>query len=227
MKLITASLDRYYRAMQRKYPDALWFGDEARREIALTFDDGPHPRDTLPVLETLAKHEVRATFFLIGSAAEQHPELVKEINARGHQVGIHCYRHVPFPLENPSVLRRKLEHTQNAIAEACGISASIIKDLRPPYGAFTRKTFSLLTDWGYRLVMWNSIPAHWMQPFNWTISQILEEIIPGSILVLHDGHGHGAKVAQIMDIVIPRLKAVGFEFVAIEQMRETIKGKSK
>jgi peptidoglycan/xylan/chitin deacetylase (PgdA/CDA1 family) len=67
--------------------------------------------------------------------------------------------------------------------------------------------------------MWSSIPQHWMQPISWSVKQVLNEAFPGSVIVLHDGHGHGRKVAQIVDIIIPQLKARGFEFVTIEQMQ--------
>ena len=220
MKLITTSLDQYYRAMQRKHPDILWFGDEARREIALTFDDGPHPKDTPQVLETLAKHNIHATFFLVGRYVEQYPALVKQIHQSGHQLGIHGFRHRPFPLEKPSTLQSQLDRTRNAIANVCGISPETIKDLRPPYGTFTSTTTRGLTEWGYQLVLWNNIPPHWMQPVSWTISQIFDQVHSGSIIVLHDGHGHGTKVAQILDIIIPKLKAQGYNFVTIEQTRE-------
>ena len=220
MKLITTSLDQYYRAMQRKHPDILWFGDEARREIALTFDDGPHPKDTPQVLETLAKYNIHATFFLVGRYVEQYPALVKQIHQSGHQLGIHGFRHRPFPLEKPSALQSQLDRTRNTIANVCGISPEAIKDLRPPYGTFTVKTVSMLAGWGYRLVLWNNIPPHWMQTVNWTISQIFDQVHSGSIIVLHDGHGHGTKAAQILDIIIPKLKAQGYNFVTIKQTRE-------
>jgi len=219
MKLISANLDHYYHTMQNKYPNILWFGDEARRDVALTFDDGPHPKDTLRVLDTLAKYNIHDTFFLIGKYAEQYPKLVKQIHQSGHQLGIHCYHHRPFQLENPTTLRVQLDHTRNVIAETCGISPEPIRDLRPPYGAFTPKIASMLADWGYRLVLWNNIPPHWMQPLNWTISQIFDQITPGSIIVLHDGHGHGRKVASIIDTIVPRLKIIGYNFIRIKDMK--------
>lgn len=220
MKLITTSLNQYYRAMQRKHPDILWFGDESRREIAITFDDGPHPKDTPQVLEKLTKHNIQATFFLVGRYVEQYPVLVKQIHQSGHQLGIHGFRHRPFPLEKPSTLQIQLERTRNTIANVCGISPETIKDLRPPYGTFTSTTARRLTEWGYQLVLWNNMPPHWMQPVSWTISQILDQVHHGSILVLHDGHGHGTKVVQILDIIIPKLRTQGYNFVTIEQIRE-------
>ncbi|HEU0296350.1 MAG TPA: polysaccharide deacetylase family protein [Anaerolineales bacterium] len=219
MKLIASSLNQYYRAMQRKYPKILWHGDEARCEIAITFDDGPHPRDTPQVLEALARHDIQASFFLIGKAVEGHSDLVGQIHQNGHQTGIHCYRHRPFPFESPAALRAQLEHTARTIAEISAIHPETIRDLRPPYGLFNRPTLSRLIAWGYRLVMWNNIPPHWMQPLPWTIQQTLEQAQPGSVIVLHDGHGHGANAAKIVDEIVPRLKDQGYQFVTIESMQ--------
>jgi len=78
--LIAKTLSRFYRRLQRRYPNVLFFGASSRREVALTFDDGPHPRDTPQVLDVLAKHNVHATFFLIGHSVEQYPQLVKQIH---------------------------------------------------------------------------------------------------------------------------------------------------
>lgn len=219
MDFITSSLHRFYRAAQRRHPDVLFHGDESCCQIALTFDDGPHPRDTPLVLAALEKHNVHATFHLVGKSLERHPRLIKEIHQRGHQLALHCYRHVPFPLERASTLRTQLGHTRNIIASACGILPEAIRDLRPPYGAFTARTLSLLTEWGYRLVMWNSIPPHWMQPFSWSLRQLQDSIVPGALIALHDGHGHGARVAEMVDIVVPRAKLLGFEFVTVETMQ--------
>jgi peptidoglycan/xylan/chitin deacetylase (PgdA/CDA1 family) len=213
--------------MQKRYPDVLFHGNTSRREIALTFDDGPHPRDTPQVLDILAKHNVHATFFLIGQSAEQYPHLVKNIHQNGHQLALHCYRHLPFPLENASALKGQLDLTRNAVASVCSIPPETIRDVRPPYGFFTTKTLSLLSEWNYRLVLWDNMPLHFIQPAQWTIKQILEQTVPGSILVLHDGKGHGKKIAQIVDIIVPRLKAMGFGFVTIEQMRRSVKGETK
>jgi peptidoglycan/xylan/chitin deacetylase (PgdA/CDA1 family) len=190
------------------------------QRIALTFDDGPHPLHTQPVLDTLKKYRIHASFFLLGRYVEQHPQIVKQIHAAGHQIGIHGYRHIAFPLENPIILHDHLEQVCHRIAEICNTTPKSINNIRPPYGAFTRKTLSLLEAWGYRVVMWNNIPQHWMQPLTWSIQQTLDQATPGGVIVLHDGHGHGTKVVQILEHVIPQLKAQGFDFVTIAQMQE-------
>jgi peptidoglycan/xylan/chitin deacetylase (PgdA/CDA1 family) len=122
-------------------------------------------------------------------------------------------------MESASTLKRQLDQSRNAIACACAIPSETIRFIRPPYGFFTAKTLSLLTAWEYRLVMWSSIPQHWMQPASWSVKQVLDKVAPGSIIVLHDGHGHGKKVTQIVDTIAPQLKSKGFEFVTIEQMQ--------
>jgi len=206
--------------MQERHPSILWHGDGSRRAVALTFDDGPHLRDTPRVLDVLAKHDVHATFHLVGKHAAQHRTLIRQIHNCGHQLALHCYRHIPFPLENMKMLRSQLEHTQNVIADSCGIAPETIRDLRPPYGVFDQATLSRLTDWGYRLVMWNCMPPHWMQPLGWSIQQVMEAIMPGSVIVLHDGHGHGTRVAEIVDDIVPRIKALGYEFIRVEEMQK-------
>jgi peptidoglycan/xylan/chitin deacetylase (PgdA/CDA1 family) len=216
---ITTTLHNVYHALQRRHPNVLFHGDDSRREIALTFDDGPHPRDTPQVLDVLAKHNVHATFFLIGQSAERYPHLVKQIHQSGHQLALHCYRHVPFPMESASTLKGHLDQSRNAIAHACGISPETIQDVRPPYGFFTAKTLSMLREWGYHLVLWDNMPLHFIQPAQWTINQILERTVPGSIIVLHDGKGHGSKVTSIVDTIIPKLKALDYNFIKIESMK--------
>ena len=220
MDLITSSLHRLYTSAQSRYPTVLFYGDRSRHSVALTFDDGPHLRDTPRVLNVLAKYDIQATFHLLGRYAEQHQHLIREIDGCGHQLALHGYRHVPFPVEVPSRLRADLEQTRRVISEACDIPPDSIRDIRPPYGAFDKRTLAHLTEWGYRLVMWTSIPPHWMQPVSWSIRQVMESIVPGAVIVLHDGHGHGTRVAEILEAIIPRIQSLGYTFVTVAQMQE-------
>jgi len=220
MNFITSSLHQLYTAAQDRHPEILFYGSRANRTIALTFDDGPHPRDTPRVLDVLEKHNVRVTFHLVGKHVEEHRSLIQQIHRSGHQLALHCYRHIPFPMERLDTLRRQLEHTRNVVADSGGVAPETIKDLRPPYGVFNKRTLSHLTEWGYRLVMWNCIPPHWMQPMSWSIQQIMEAVMPGAVIVLHDGHGHGARVAEIVDHVVPRIQSLGYEFVRVEEMQK-------
>ena len=219
MDLVNVFLHRMYRAAQQKDPALLYYGDRVRREIALTFDDGPHPQDTTRLLAVLDKHQVRATFHLVGKSAELYPDIVRQIQQGGHQAALHCYRHRPFLLEDPATLRSGLERTRNLIADAADIPPESIRDLRPPYGLLNAQTRSRLKEWGYRIVMWSSIPPHWMQPVGWSIHQVMDSLLPGIVIVLHDGHGHGTRVSEIVDVIIPRIRTQGFEFITVEEMQ--------
>jgi peptidoglycan/xylan/chitin deacetylase (PgdA/CDA1 family) len=117
------------------------------------------------------------------------------------------------------VLREGLDHTRDLIADTCDVSPQAICYVRPPYGFFTARTVALLSDWGYRLVLWNSIPLHWIQPMPWTIKRIVNVVHPGSVIVLHDGKGHGLRVAQIVDSIVPTLTALDFVFIKVETMK--------
>ncbi len=219
MDRLNAFLLHTYRAAQRRHPDILYLGQGSGRRVALTFDDGPHPRDTPRLLEVLQRHQVRATFHLVGKSAERHPDLVRHIHQCGHQLALHGYRHTPFPLEDSKTLRAELVHCQNIIASAADLSPASIRDLRPPYGLFSTRTLSHLRESGFRLVMWSCMPPHWMQPVGWSIHQVLDAVVPGAVIVLHDGHGHGVRVAEIVDAVLPRIHALGYEFVTVEEMQ--------
>jgi len=212
-------MNRFYHKLQHRHPDVLFHGEPSRREIALTFDDGPHPRETPQVLDILAKYNVHATFFLVGRFVERHPHLVKHMYHAGHQLAIHCYRHIPFTMENASTLKGHLIQSRNTLANACDISPETIRYVRPPYGFFNKKTLSILNELGFQLVLWDNMPLHFIQPAQWTIDQIYKNTIPGSILVLHDGNGHGKKVASIVDTILPMLKEQKYNFIKIEDMK--------
>ncbi len=203
--------------LQSRFPQALWSGPGDRRQLALTFDDGPDARDTPQLLEALARHQVSATFFQIGQRAEQQPALVRMVAAAGHQIAMHGYYHHPFPLQAPLALRAQLVRTQRLIAAASGRVPSSVRDVRPPYGVVTPATLAALTAWGYRPVMWSVVPFHWLQPAEPTIEQTVRHASAGSVLVLHERLA-GPPVAALVAAIVPRLLEAGFEFVSVDQM---------
>jgi peptidoglycan/xylan/chitin deacetylase (PgdA/CDA1 family) len=206
--------------LRRRFPQALWSGQSDRREIALTFDDGPHPEDTPRLLELLARHQVPATFFQLGKQVEKFPELVWQVAEAGHQIGMHGYRHRAFPLEPYALLRGHLAHTQILIAQACQCEPEKINLVRPPYGLFLPSTLQALVKWGYRPVMWSVAPFHWLQPAQATIRQTQQQVTNGSLLVLHEGLA-GPPVSTFIEPILVNLKAADFQFVTVEQMEHS------
>lgn len=152
-----------------------------QRVAALTFDDGPDPKITPKVLALLARHNAKATFFLLGEAATRHPNLVRQIAEEGHAIGSHAWRHVALP--SLSALRRWLDiyRCRRALAPH---GANLF---RPPYGAFNRAVRRELFLQGYRLVLWSADAEDW-EPRSATqmLDRLREGLKPGAILLLHD-----------------------------------------
>jgi len=186
-------------------------------ELALTFDDGPNPQWTPRLLEVLAKHEVWATFFMVGRAAEQQPELVRLVAAAGHLVGVHSWSHPD--------LREELVRSRKALEEITGAQ---IRYFRPPFGARRPYVLRAAREMGLEPVLWNAMTSDWSEP---STDKIVERLT-GKIdrlerrgwaanIVLHDGNhldlaaNRGPSVAAA-DALMARYKAT-HKFVTLEE----------
>lgn len=206
-----------YQILKPAFPNCVWSGATDKKAIALTFDDGPHPDYTPPLLAVLERHQVRASFFWLGSCVERNRELAREVKERGHWIGLHGYNHRSFPLLTEVELKQSLVKTQNAIAQACQLDPGQIRDVRPPNGFFTPKILSLLHQWNYRPVMWSVVPEDWVSPgISLVNKRILQQVTNGSLIVLHDGYCGGRDVAQVTDYLIPQLQQQGYSFVTLD-----------
>jgi peptidoglycan/xylan/chitin deacetylase (PgdA/CDA1 family) len=205
--------------LKTAFPRCLWTGDSSRREIALTFDDGPHRKHTSQLLKVLDKYEVTASFFWLGFCVDRHPEMAKEVCDRGHWIGLHGYQHVAFPKLKPHEFQQSLEDTQKAIAKAGNLDPKLIRDVRPPNGIFTPQTLKLLKQWEYRPVMWSVVPEDWVRPgVSTVVDRVMEQTENGSIIVLHDGYYGGEDVAASAAKIIPLLLYQGYKFVTIDRL---------
>lgn len=190
-------------------------GDRTKRQIALTFDDGPHPQFTPSLLRILASYNAKATFFLVGEKAEQAPELVKQEVAAGHSIGNHTYHHV-----NLNKIPQRLVATE---IRACG---DVLKGItgqpphlfRPPGGDYDRPVAETINGLGYTLVLWTDDPGDYASPGTKLIeARILNKLANGGIILIHDG------VQQTVDVLPSLLQSLqrrGFEFVTVDEMLE-------
>jgi peptidoglycan/xylan/chitin deacetylase (PgdA/CDA1 family) len=210
-----------YRLLQPTFPACLWHGAPDRKTIALTFDDGPHPEHTLPLLEVLAQYQVPASFFWLGVCVDRSPQIAQTVWQQGHWIGLHGYHHHSFARLSPQALQESLLRTQTAIAQACQLDLATvqqnIRDVRPPNGVFTPQTLRLLQQWNYRPVMWSVVPEDWVRPgVAVAAARVLQQIQAGSLVVLHDGYCGGEDVADIAAQIIPALLDQGYQFTTVD-----------
>ncbi len=191
------------------------------RQLALTYDDGPNDPYTPQLMEVLARHDVRATFFLVGEFVKQRPQVVRDLVASGHAIGNHTYSHPNLIFVSQPELRRQLEQTNAAIADACGEKPDLF---RPPFGGRRPGTFSTAREYGMTPVMWRVTCYDWSATSNLSIEQKAErQIRGGEVILLHDG-GHlntgtdRSHTIKATDNLIRRYKGEGYEFATVPQM---------
>ena len=212
-------------------PTGQWFGRtftglaRGTRQLAVTFDDGPNDLHTMRLLEVLAKHNVLATFFLIGRYVRQRPEIVREVVKAGHVVGNHTFTHPRLILRSATEIRRELSDCRAALQDAIGENANLMSNLfRPPFGGRRPAVLRVAREMGFEPVMWNVTGCDWEAPASAVIEErVARRIRGGDVILLHDG-GHrqmGADRSQTVlatDGLVKRYKAEGYEFVTVPEM---------
>ncbi len=165
-------------------------GNPGRNGVALTFDDGPDPETTLPLLELLARHQVHATFFVNGHKAAHHPDLMRQMLERGHSVGNHTYTHDNFiMLKSHRALLREITRTQEALAQFGVIPHAF----RPPVGVISPRLAAVLRQTGLYAVNFSRRAGdRGNRRVQGIAARILGRLRPGDIIMLHDTRPHGA-----------------------------------
>ena len=207
-----------------------WYGKtftgirRGSKQLALTYDDGPNDPHTLRLLEVLAKHNVKATFFLIGRYVEQRPGIVREVVNEGHVVGNHTFSHPNLIFASARQTRTQLQECQQAITQAIGQHSPLF---RPPFGGRRPGTLRIARSLGLVPVMWNVSGQDWKGYSADEIKQrIRRQLRGGDVILLHDGShiDMGVDRSQTIlatDLLILDAKSEGFEFVTIREMMNT------
>lgn len=212
---------------QSMAPTGQWYGRTftglARgvKQLALTYDDGPNDPHTLRLLEVLARHNVNATFFLIGRYVQQRPDIVREIVKAGHVVGNHTFTHPLLIFKSAAQVRKELTDCRAAIEAAIGKHSNFF---RPPFGGRRPAVLRIARELGLEPVMWNVTGFDWQAPSAASIEKKVEsQVRGGDVILLHDG-GHkqmGADRSQTVlatDHLISQYRSEEYEFVTIENM---------
>ena len=184
--------------------------------VALSFDDGPHPIFTPKVLEILQNHNAKATFFLIGERARRYPELVARIKSEGHEVANHYSMNASTLGHSDSEFLDHLEGTENAIGP------SEPKLFRAPGGVAWPRQLRLAKTNGYTCVLGTAYPHDPMHPPVWYIKWLINKnLVPGTIIVLHDGISDPTRSIKALPHVLKHGREKGLTFVSIgELMRD-------
>lgn len=193
--------------------DTLMYGTPSKREIALTFDDGPHPGYTEQILAILKKYDVKATFFLVGEMAEKHPELVMAEVTAGHNIGNHTYHHVNLTQIPTGYVATEVEACNEVLQS---ITSKPVHLFRPPGGDYNDSVREVGEVLDLRLILWTDDPGDYASPGAQVIKdRIMRDIGNGGIILIHDG------VQQTLDAlpdILQTLKDRGYKFVTIDQM---------
>nr|HEX4315605.1 polysaccharide deacetylase family protein [Kofleriaceae bacterium] len=188
-------------------------GDRERRTIALTFDDGPDPARTPALLDALAELACPATFFCLGANVDANPELARRIAAAGHELGNHTYTHRYLPTTRAKSVEKELALADRAIANATGVVPTLA---RPPWGGRSPWNVRAFRRQGKRAVLWDVNSFDWKnQPPVDVARRVVDRARPGSIVLMHDGGRDHAVTVAAVRLLVPALRAQGYDFVTV------------
>ncbi len=198
---------------------SLWHGNRNRPSIALTFDDGPS-ESTPALLELLAEHNVRATFFMCGQNVRRYKEIAKEVLAAGHEIGNHTDSHAALYFKSPEFIYRELALAQQSIHQ---ITKTTPRFFRAPYGVRWPGLARAQERLQLTGVMWTSIARDWKWPASRISRLLLRRAENGAILCLHDGRALERApdirpTIEAVEFVLPILKERGFSLETVTEI---------
>lgn len=187
----------------------LWHGSREVKTVYLTFDDGPHPEVTRFVLGQLEHYGFKATFFCIGDCVQRHPEVYKELQAAGHQVGNHTYHHL-------NSWKTITDDYLNDVEKASDVINS--KLFRPPYGRIKSQVAKRLRTQDYQIVLWDVLSGDFDQQrtAQSCLKNLKQNTRNGSIIVFHDSEKAYEKLQVILPLYFEFLKSNGFQGAVIQ-----------
>jgi peptidoglycan-N-acetylglucosamine deacetylase len=210
------------------YPPSQLYGStfiglpRGSRDIALTFDDGPNEPFTVQLLEVLAKHGARATFFMIGKYVDPRPDIVRAVVAAGHCVGNHTYTHPNLIFQSQWQLKDEIARCERALTDAVGDRHFPI--FRPPFGGRRPATLRVIRAAGLTPVLWNITGYDWnATSAEYIQHKVTSKIRGGDVILLHDGgHLHFGSdrsfTVKAVDHLLTRYCGEGYSFKTIPEM---------
>ncbi|WP_397536921.1 polysaccharide deacetylase family protein [Rummeliibacillus pycnus] len=188
---------------------------KANKLVALTFDDGPSDTVTPKVLKILKKHNIKATFFMVGSQVNANPKMAKQVQEAGHEIGNHTYSHPNLKNLTNAQIKSQLTKTSVAIKKATGHNPTLF---RPPYGSVDNR---VRVQTKLPVILWSVDTRDWEHHNSQKLLEyVKKETYPGAIILMHDIH---MPTADGLDAVITYLEKQGYSFVTVSELNETKK----
>ena len=204
----------------KKY-NAYFIGDTTQNTIYLTFDCGYENGNTEPILDALKKHDVKATFFVVGNFLETSPELVKRMVEEGHIVGNHTYHHPDMSkISDKQSFEKELKDLENLYTQVTG--QTMKKYYRPPQGKYNTENLQMAKDMGYHTFFWSLAYVDWLtdaQPSKEeAFDKLLGRIHPGAIVLLHNTSKTNG---EILDELLNKWESMGYQFSSLKDLLKT------
>lgn len=210
----TASVDKL------KEYNAYYVGDAGEKKIYLTFDCGYENGNTPAILDALKKHNVSATFFVVGHFLESAPEQVKRMVEEGHTVGNHTYHHYDMSkISDPAVFRKEMDDVRELFKETTGTEMAMY--YRPPQGKYSEENLQMAKELGYSTFFWSLAYVDWnvdAQPSHEeAFSKLTGRIHPGAVVLLHNTSKTNG---EILDELLTKWEEMGYTFGKLEELTE-------
>ena len=201
----------------KKY-NAYFIGDTTQNTIYLTFDCGYENGNTEPILDALKKHDVKATFFVVGNFLETSPEIVKRMIAEGHTVGNHTYHHLDMSsISSMDAFKKETQDVENLFEQITG--TPITKFYRPPQGKYNIENLKMAQELGYHTFFWSLAYVDWYQDKqpskDEAFGKLLKRIHPGAIVLLHSTSSTNA---QILDELLTKWEEMGYTIKPLTEL---------
>lgn len=205
-------------ADELKQYDAYYIGDTNKKVIYLTFDAGYENGYTSPILAALKKHDISATFFLVGNFMTTSPELVKQMVAEGHQVANHTYNHPDMAnISSVDAFRKEVENLEVVFENITG--QKMIKYYRPPQGKYSETNLKMAKELGYKTFFWSLAYVDWYNDNQPTkeeaFNKLLGRVHPGAIILLHSTSKTNS---EILDELLTKWKEMGYTFGSLDDL---------
>ena len=186
-----------------------------KKRIALTFDDGPHPRQTERILDILDKYGVKATFFMIGINVENYPDVAREVVRRGHEIGNHTYNHSHLRNLGGSQTSDEIDRCRHILEEVCNYRPYLF---RPPEGYLSDDVMQCAEHGEYDLILWSVDTRDWeSRNAGAIVKTVMSKIRAGDIVLMHD-YVYKSKTPEALEIILPKLLALGYEPVTVGEL---------